>query len=383
MRKAILYISLITVLVVVVAVLGQHWFIRPAKEPAPATLGELSSREGQQVTARGTLVPVRWERLSLSATGKLLTLTVKVGDVVSPAQVLASLDTEELELGVALAQAELEAQEASLAKLQQGASSSEVAAAQAAYDAAVAAYEKQQAGPSPEEIIIAKADLQKAEEALHRAQGAYDRVRSMPDIGARYESVQLQSATVDYERAKAVYALAVAKPDKASLRQAESQVAAAKARLDAQPSDVRTTQASVARARVDLARAELALERATLHASFVGTVTTVNARTGDMLSPGVAVLTVADLSQLQVETEDLDEWGAASVKPNQSVDLLVPSLDNRSLRGRLVSVAMEPTVSASGAVFYKSVITLEQQDPDLRWGMTVRVRFAKLTGGLQ
>jgi HlyD family secretion protein len=246
----------------------------------------------------------------------------------------------------------------------------------------VAAYEKLQAGPSPEEITIAESDLKKAEEALHRAQGAYDRVKNLPDIGARYESVQLQSATIDYERAKAAFALAVAKPDKAAVKQAESQVAAAKARLDAQPSDMRSAQASVARARVELARAELALQQATLRAPFAGTVTTVNAQAGDMLSPGAAVLTVADLSQLQVETEDLDEWGAASVKPDQSVDLLVPSLDNRSVRGRLVSVAMEPTVSASGAVFYKSVITLEQQDPDLRWGMTVRVRFAKLTGGL-
>lgn len=382
MRKAILSIILIAIVVVALIVLGQKWFTRPAKEPPPASLGEFSSKEGQQVSARGILVPVRWERLSFPASGKLLTLTVKVGDVVSPTQLLAGQDTQELELGVALAKAELEAQEANLAKLQQGASSSEVAAAQASYEAAVAAYEKLQAGPSPEEITIAEGDLKKSEEALHRAQGAYDRVKNLPDIGARHESVELQSATIDYERAKAVYALAVAKPDKASLRQAESQVAAAKARLDAQPSDVRTTQASVARARVELARAELALEQATLHASFGGTVTTVNARTGDMLGPGVAVLTVADLSQLQVETEDLDEWGAASVKPDQSVDLLVPSLDNRSLRGRLVSVAMEPTVSASGAVFYKSVITLEQQDPGLRWGMTVRVRFAKLTGGL-
>jgi len=99
-----------------------------------------------------------------------------------------------------------------------------------------------------------------------------------------------------------------------------------------------------------------------------------------MVSAGSPLLTLADLSELQVELADLDEWGVAHVRLNQSVDLTIPSLENLSLRGRLVSVATEPTISAAGAVFYKAIVALERQGPALRWGMTVTVKFPRPTG---
>ena len=86
------------------------------------------------------------------------------------------------------------------------------------------------------------------------------------------------------------------------------------------------------------------------------------------------------VARLQVEIEDLDEWGAANIARNQSVDLVVAALDNRTPRGRLSFVAQEPTYGASGAVFYRAIVTLEKQDPDLRWGMTVRARLFLPTG---
>lgn len=383
MRRVIISILVIAAVVLVVAVIGQKWFTRSSPEPAPAALGEVSSQTGQQVVATGIVMPVHWTRMSFSTSGKLDQLGIQVGDQVSTNQVLANLETQELEIAVSLAKNELAAQEANLAEIEKGASSAEVASAQAGYDAAVAAYEKLKMGPSADEIVIAQADLKIAEEALHRAQGAYDAVKNRPDIGARPESAQLQAATIDYERAKAAYNLAIAKPDQAALKQAESQVATAKARLDALPSDVYVAQISVNKAKLEVAQAELAMERATLRAPFAGTITTLSGKAGDLIDPGTAVLTLADLSELQIELTELDEWSAASIRLNQSVDLSVPALDNRILRGHLASIDSEPTISAVGAVFYKAIVVLEQQDSDLRWGMSVQCKFAKLTGGLR
>jgi len=379
MRRSLFAVVGAALLLLVIALLGQRWFARTSRELAPAALGESSGRELEQVVASGTLLPARWKKLSFSSGGMLSSLDVGVGAEVAVGQKLASLETRELELAVALAANQLEAQEAVLAALEQGPSSAEFMAAQASYDAAVAAYEKLRAGPSPEEITMAEADLKKAEEAVRRAQGAYDAVRNLPDIGARRESVELQEATLDYERAKAQYALAVAKPDQAELKQAESQVAAAKARLDALPAELRAAQSAVARAELDVQSAQLALEQATLSAPFAATVTTLHVQPGDMISAGSPVLTLADLGELQVEL-DLDEWGVANVRLNQSVDLAIPSLDNLSLRGRLVSVATEPTTSAVGAVSYKALVVVEKQEPTLRWGMTATVKFPRPTG---
>ncbi len=380
MKRSLLAIVGTAVLLLAIALLGQRWFTRTARELAPAALGESSGREEEQVVARGTLIPTRWKRLSFASSGLLSNLDVDEGAEVIAGQKLASLETQDLELTVALAANQLEAQEAVLTALAKGSSSAEFMAAQASYDAAVAAYEKIQSRPSPEEIAIAQADLKKAEEAVRRAQGAYDAVRNLPDIGARHESVQLHEATLDYERAKAQYALAVAKPDQAELKQAESQVAAAKARLDALPAELRAAQSAVARAKLDVQKAQLELEQATLYAPFTATVTTLDVQPGDMVGAGSPALTLADLSELQVELADLDEWGVANVRLNQSVDLTIPSLGNLSLRGRLTSVATEPTTSAAGAVFYKAIVALERQEPALRWGMTVTVKFPRPTG---
>jgi multidrug efflux pump subunit AcrA (membrane-fusion protein) len=125
-----------------------------------------------------------------------------------------------------------------------------------------------------------------------------------------------------------------------------------------------------------LEQARLRLEQATLHAPFDGTITSVaDSQPGDMINPGSEIVTVADLSELQVEITDLDEWGAANTSVNQTVDMLVPALNNRNVRGRIAFVASEPTINPSGAVFYKALVHLDRQEPALRWGNSVRIRL--------
>jgi multidrug efflux pump subunit AcrA (membrane-fusion protein) len=390
MRRAMLIIVVLAIVALAAAVVGPRLVKRSTTDVGPASLSEAATQGGQSyVTVRGTIVPARWAKLSFAISGQLAEISVTTGVTVSAGQVLASLERQELELDVDLAQSELAAQEASLARLQSGASLAEIAAAQASYEAAVAAYEKLKAGPSAQEIAIAEAEFKTVERALQQAQGAYDAVRNRPDIGARPEALQLERATIDYQKAQATYELAVAGPDQAALKGAESQVASAKSQLEtlragAQPSEIQLAQANVSRAQASLARAQLALEQTVLHSPFDGVVTSLTtALPGEAVSAGAMIATIADLSQLQVEIEDLDEWGAANIARNQSVDLLVAALNNRTPRGRLSFVAQEPTFSATGAVFYRAVVTLEQQDPDLRWGMTVRAKLFLPTGRAQ
>jgi HlyD family secretion protein len=381
MRRTLFTIIVVAVIVLVVAAVGQRLFTRSTGDSAPAALGEFSPRAAQEIKSRGIVTPLHWAELSFPVSGQLAKLVVAPGEDVSTGYTLAWLETEDLELQVQLAQSELALQEADLAQMQEGPSEAELAAAQAGYEAAVTAYEKLQAGLTPEEMIVAEADLKRAEVALQRAQAAYDAVSSSPDIAARPESMQLESATIDYQRAKATYALTIAEPDEAALKQAESLVASTKAQLQAlqesaPPSDVRAAEASVVRAEANLARTQLTLEQATLCAPFDGTVTSVtDAQLAQIIPAGTTILTLADLSQLQVETTDLDEWGVANIALGQTVDLLVPGLANRSLRGHLVFVSSEPTITSSGAVFYKAIVALDEEEPQLRWGMTVLLEF--------
>ena len=384
MRKALLIVGLVSVAALVFGFLVPRLMTRPSREPGPAVLGEAASHDEQSlITARGVVVPVRWARLSFAVGGQLAEIAATPGMTLTEGQILATLDRQELRLQLDLAENELAAEQARLAQLQEAASEAEIAAARASYEAALAAYEELKAGPNAAQIALAEADLHTAETALQRAQAAYDAVRSLPDIGARPESVQLQQATIDYQRAKAAYELAVSGPSQAELKQAESLVASAKAQLETlnstRPSEIQAAEASVAQARIRLEEAQLRFDQATLYAPKAPdglTVTSVaDLQPGDTVSPGMPVVTVADLSELQVEVTDLDEWGAANVTPDQTADLLVAALDNRNLRGHVISVASEPTVHASGAIFYKAIIALDRQEPALRWGNSVRVRL--------
>jgi len=384
MRRAVLIIAVLAVLALAVGYVAPRLLGPPEQEPGPAVLGEASARGDQTlITARGVVVPVRWARLSFGVGGQLAEIAARPGMALSEGQILATLDRQELRLQLDLAENELVAEQARLAQLQEAASEAEIAAAKASYEAALAAYEDLKTGPSAEEMALAEADLRMAETALQRAQAAYDAVASLPDIGARPQSAQLEQATIDYQRARAAYELAVSGPSQAELKQAESLLASAKAQLEAlnsaRPIEIQAAQASVAQARIHLEEAQLSFGQATLFAPLApeGLVVTsvADLQPGDTVSPGMPIVTVADLDELQVEITDLDEWAAANVSVDQTADLIVPALDNRSVRGHVTFVANEPTVNASGAVFYKALIALDRQEPGLRWGNSVRVRL--------
>jgi HlyD family secretion protein len=381
MRRTLLIVGLLAAVAIAVGLVGPRLWSRKPPDPQTAALGEEAPQSDQtRITGRGSVVPVRWTALSFPISGQLGKLHVTEGMTVTEGETLASLESSDFALQVRLAESDLQARQAELAELQQGVSQAELDAAQASLDAESAAYQELLAGPSDSERALAAADLDAAQRALHRAQSAYDAVSGRPDISARPEALQLEQATLDYERAQVVYQAAIAGPSPATLKQAESRVASAKAHLQdltrAQPNAILLAESAVNRSQVALEQTKLRLEQAVISAPYAGTITSIAAtQLGDTINPGSPLITIADLTELQVELTDLDEWGAANVTQNQTVDLVVPALGNRNLRGHVRYVSSEPTVTSSGAVFYQAFVSLDEQPADLRWGNTVRIRL--------
>lgn len=110
-------------------------------------------------------------------------------------------------------------------------------------------------------------------------------------------------------------------------------------------------------------------------APFQGTITSVLARFGDTLPPGAPIATVGDLTRLQVETSDVDEYLIPYIYRGQSVTLLVDALD-QELAGLVRTVALEPAISSVGDEHYPVAIDLLETSPRLRPGMSARIRFA-------
>jgi HlyD family secretion protein len=397
----------------------------PVVTPAP-TVESVPRSAG--VTASGAIVPVQKAGLSFPAVGRIQRMDVTVGATVEAGVVMIALENAAAQADVtqaqaalfaaqaqlaeviagprpqevAMAQADLEATQAQLAQLTEPMRAGEVAAARAEVAAAQAALQQLSNGPREEERIAALATLSNAKAALQQAQSAYNRVSWANDIGARPESRQLQEATNNYEAAQARYDALFAGPDadlsaaaRARIQQtqatldrllnpgsdgqiaaAEAQVRSAQARLDlltaaARDETVAASAAAVSAAEATLQRATATLADMELRAPFTGTITTLTVNVGEMVQPGQAVVTLADLSRLRVETVDLSERDIGRVQVGQVATIFVEALGDE-LPGHVVQIAPQATI-IGGDVVYSVTLELDEQPPELRWGMSVEV----------
>jgi len=330
------------------------------------------------VTASGEVVAAQEALMGFSVAGQVELVEVNLGDEVLAGDSLVSLESSTLEAGVAQAEAGLEAARAQLAQVQSGPRPEELAMADAAYANALAQYHKLEAGPSDEERRIALAALRKAEAALVQAQAAYDEIAWLEEVTEMPQSLALQLATLDYESALANYELVTrgALPEdlEAAWRNVKSAIAQVdKLRAGATPEQLAIAQAAVAQAEAALEVARATLSQATLTAPFAGTVADIQVSPGQIVLPGQVVLTLADLTQLQVETTDLSERDVTGVQVGQEATVFVDAL-NVDVPGRVTLIS--PLASTVGGdVVYTVVVDLDEQPEGLLLGMSVEVEI--------
>jgi HlyD family secretion protein len=292
---------------------------------------------------------------------------------VEAGEVLARLETADLEQAFIQAQASLAISEAQLAQTEDGASAEELASAVAALESALADYEEVKASPSQEDITVGKADMEKARIALEKAQADYDKISWQTGLGATVEASTLQQASVDYERARAQYELTVDNPTDSELKQAEAQIAqarAALANLEEQPTpeDLAIARAQVTQARSALAQAQLNLEEATLVAPFAGTVADVSIEVGQVVGVGDASYVLTDLTGYHVDLY-VDETEIGQVQVGQPVVITPDAFPDEEIEGEVTAIKSIGTVS-SGIVTYEVRVEIAPTEVPIRSDMT-------------
>jgi HlyD family secretion protein len=382
------------------------------------------------IGASGNVAASQQANLAFGASGTVAQVSVTDGQRVKAGQVLAQLDTTNLQLQVQEAQAALDAAQANLETAQQPASADDIASAEAALASAQANYDSVKAGPSKADLAAARASLASAQAnyksvkagptadslaaakaaldnalaSLQQAQSAYDQVKDRPNVGQLSQSLTLQQATNAYDEAKANYdaaknhptpsELAAAKsqlasaqyslaqlqeqPTQAQLTAAEAQVASAQyqlSQLQAQPTAqaVASAKASFEQAQVALTQAQEQLAGATITTPVAGTVIAVNVQVGDAVSSGAAaIVLVPDVPP--VVDADVDEADVASVAVGQDVHLTFEALPGRSITGTVTSIAPTST-SVNGAVAYQVQIGFTPGKLPVRLGMTANLNI--------
>ncbi len=351
-------IALIVVALAGLAVLNVYPGLSLGAKPTPTPAADQDEMD-YLVTASGTLLPAQRANLSFKIPGQIQ-LLVRQGDVVRRGAVLARVDSAELEAAVKVAQAGLD-------QIKAGATKEEVASAQANLETAQAQLAKVRAGAAAEELAVALATLQRTQSSLNDAQSAYDKVKDEPAVGMFPQSQALHLATQEFRIAQARYNQVVRGATPEDIRIAETTVAAAQAALNRVRAPARPEELAAAQARIDQAKAALA--GATLIAPFDGTVAAVSVREGEIVAAGVPCVTLGDLSQLRLETDDLSETSIARIRSGQPVNVTFEALAGKVFKGSVTTIAPIATAK-QGGTNYTVIVELGNLDPVLRWGMT-------------
>ncbi len=386
------------IILIILAALGTGgvWFyqtLAPADEPQQEREEAVVERGSllALVNATGTILPEAQTTLSFKSPGRVAQVLAKEGQHVHAGDLLARLDTSDLEYGVA--QAELAVEQARLAlasaqaqllRAQRGPAAYDIAAAEAALKSAQASYRRLMDGPTKEEVRVARANLDQAQASLDQAQQAYDQVADRPDVGMLPQALQLKQATIALEVAQANFDLTMRDPSAAEVASARSAVAQAQAALDrlhegVKEEDLLVAQVGVEQAQLQVDQSQVSLEQAqhqlagtTLTAPHDGTITLVGVREGEM-SGGQPAFVLTDLSNYHVDVT-VDEIDIGRLALGQPATLTLDALPDETLRGEVDRIAETAQIDA-GIVTYLVSVHLAPTEALLRAGMTANVEI--------
>jgi multidrug efflux pump subunit AcrA (membrane-fusion protein) len=349
--------------------------------------------------------------LAFTSGGRLLAVHVRPGDVVAESDLIATLD--DAALREALANADLQARQAetTLAEAQltlddllnwtpDAAAVAQAEANLAAAEANLAAAQSQDAVAGAN-LTSARVNLEQAERALADAQAAYttafDPGREwefgVPGLKERLEAEResatraVQNAEEALEVAQANYNLTAAGLNSDTALDAQASVAGARQAL--LQATTGPTESEIAAARLRVQSAELALEGnrlalaaaetdltgAELRAPWAGVVVSVDAAPGVILGGGAPVVTLLDTTRLEFHTNNLSERDLAGVQPGLPATVTLKTFTATPLTGAVARVAPQSAGLIGDAATFVVVIELDETDLALRAGMTGRVEI--------
>jgi HlyD family secretion protein len=294
--------------------------------------------------------------LSFGVGGRIDRIYVEEGEVVGKGEVLAELETDDLEL--ALTQAEV-----TLASQQVAVTQAELNLEQAKYnlDQAMELY-------TWPEIEVAEADVDDAEAFLEYALDKGLSPATIAYAQARLDAAEarLDAMVTDYDTEEVVL-------EQMKVGLAEESLELAKETLE--------------QARQSLDYAQNQLDEATISAPFAGVIADIYADEGDVIPPPTLmtqpIIYLVDLSTMELDL-DVDEIDIPGVKTGQKTIITVDALPDVEFEGEVLTISSVSKEEA-GVVIYEVKIGFAVPEViELRVGMSadVDIVLEEATNGL-
>jgi HlyD family secretion protein len=313
------------------------------------------------VTASGEIKPKNYINIGTNAmtASRLTEILVKEGDRVKKGQLLARLESVQPEADVAAQQASVASAEA------------DSAAAEASLKAADEGLASAQAT-----LDRAKADLENSRLNFTRGQQLFsDKLIARQDYDQRKTDFDAKSAAV---------------------RQAEADLARARATRQQMAAQLASNQRRIALAKANLTRADDSLKRTMAIAPLDGVVTNLPVRVGETVVPGIQnssaslIMTIADMSLITAEVK-VDETDIINVALNQPADITIDAIPNQTFKGHVIEIgntailrstglaASQSAISSQEAKDFKVVIAMDNPPDEIRPGLSCTAKVTTAT----
>lgn len=277
-----------------------------------AAPGRVEARNSVNITSR--------------VSAKINELLYEAGDLVSEGDVVARLDSKDLEAALEAAQARLQADEASLRSSQAtlAAESSVIAGLKAQLDRAVADFERSQ---------------------------------------MLYESGDISEQQLD--------------ADRATLEQREADYQSRIANLKGVEANVEASRARVAVSRAEVSRAQENVDFTVIRSPIDGVITRVDAREGEVAlgtiqNVGSTIMVIADLSEMLVMAE-IPETDVNRIEEGQSARVSINGFADERFDGTLRKMSLESQAGSDGTNIFRAEIVLHLEERRMFAGLTANV----------
>ena len=305
------------------------------------------------IDVSGTIASNDSHNVYTTLTYPVKNVNVSVGDTVKKGDVLAVLDTANLESDIKQAEYSTETSENAAALNLQKAKSD--------YENAVSLSNKN----LNSEILAADSALDSARVDLKSASDAYDYDKFLYDSG-QLSKMELDAAEAKKETAQIVYDKAESSQTIAK-NKAEQDLSALKNAYDAA-----RAQYNDKSQRTVLEKQEQMLEDSTIVSPVDGTVTVCSATEGAV--PAGILFTVDNMTDLVVNAE-VREYDVGNVKVGQNVTIETDATGSEKIAGTVTSVAPSASVSGTGTPTFAVKVAVTNSNSALKIGMDARLNI--------
>jgi HlyD family secretion protein len=342
--------------------------------------------------------------VSFQIGGRVIEVGAVEGQPVKAGDVLARLSSEEptervhqLEASLDAVNSQARQQQATL-DLRSGVVDSQINQARSQEDASRVAVDRLRTGSRPQEIKVAEADLAQAEAQLVQRRADFNRVSQLTREGLiaqqQLDAAQAALRTAETTRDAATQRLALAKEGarrediaegEARLKAAQAGVGIAEAgrkEVDLQRAALDAAHARERELRAQLEAAKAQLGYTEIRSPLNGVVLTKNVESGEVVSPGTPVVTVANIAELWMNVY-IPETQTGLVKLGQSVRVKVDSFPTETFKGKITFVSSESeftpktilTQEERIKLVYRAKVSLEDTQQRLKPGMQADVEI--------